>query len=129
MREIKFRAWDKKDELMYVEVHEGITFDDESHYSFIDFLNSRGYHEFEIMQYTGLKDKNGKEIYEGDVVRRSYVRTQKYVTKNNEIKEGNPVVQKYRPKVIKWSDGGFNIRNGEKIEVIGNIYENPELLE
>jgi hypothetical protein len=76
----------------------------------------------EVMQYTGLEDKNSTQIYEGDILRRP----------NCGILNKKPNGFKY--KTVSWNDGwagtGFNItRNGAKVwEVIGNIYENPELL-
>lgn len=93
MREIKFRAWDtKRDRMMST----GFRFDDE---------------RYDVMQYTGLKDKNGKEIYEGDVVADGYH-------------------DKYGRYEVKWHGVGWNFvsTDGRELEAIGNIYENPDLI-
>lgn len=111
MRKIKFRAWSKKECKMirgYPRILEGI-FD-----SFIEDITGSVYGAeswgMVLMQYTGLKDKNGKEIYEGDIV--------------HGIRNGTEVVDLYQ----EYDMIGYDI-NLEKSEVIGNIYENPELLD
>ena len=138
MREIKFRAWDGIEKAMYGNVEKGngvanIKLDQYGSISNIkvfkyqqsmkcEFANlSREENEFELMQYTGLKDKNGVEIYEGDVVK----------TKNSKYKVifdkccywGVDELGKYPIYQI------YNyVLDDERFEVIGNIYENPELL-
>lgn len=99
MRQIKFRAWDK----LRLEMYEIGTLD-------CPWI----YDDIKIMQFTGLYDLHGKEIYEGDIVR-------------YELQEGV-----MRQGVIEYSKNGFWLRNGYcpyNSEVIGNIYENPELME
>jgi uncharacterized phage protein (TIGR01671 family) len=128
MREVKFRAWEKfLKEIIPV-------------YN-IDFVNGmintesawRLFHEFELMQYTGLNDKNGKEIYEGDIVEFNdfdSLRTGGH-TEDNIIR--NTVCFSCGAWIVKTENGFYDlytaIVNDEELEVIGNIYENPELLE
>lgn len=118
MREIKFRVWDKvlqtwsKNSIDLAYTQDGI----------ISFVQGD---RFELVQFTGLHDKNGKEIYEGYVLKSSYWACNCHVI---------------------WKGGGFTLEEGEQtevlernlqddeglplmvIEVIGNIYQNPELL-
>lgn len=76
---------------------------------------------YNLMQYTGLKDKNGREIYEGDIVRIG----DELVEEVKWIAEGDWLADK-QPMVGFVSHG--TIYKGSPVEVIGNIYENPELL-
>jgi len=119
MREIKFRAWDKVNKIMNEVCI--INFDDNNVGLKPDYDYTLSFEDIELMQYTGLKDKNGKEIYEGDIVKSNY-------------KTGNLVVffvrgcfrLTYSKELIGiW----LEIHLFEELEVIGNIYENPELLE
>lgn len=122
MREIKFRAWDKQEKKM--QYNDDITImvkwtTDEP------LPLNRNFEENDLqlmLQYTGLKDKNGKEIYEGDIVEYFEEYMDGSMDDESQIEE------------IEYIDGCFypignSLYSGNNIEVIGNIYENPELLE
>ncbi|HEA46437.1 MAG TPA: hypothetical protein ENH99_01510 [Candidatus Pacearchaeota archaeon] len=113
MREIKFRAWDKHNKRMLEWMYPVDCW--------MRWLNGED-NEVEIMQFTGLLDKNGKEIYDGDIV----------ITTRDIESGGNHK----KPKLVHWQPHtcGFNIRNtyinknGYYYEIIGNIFENKDLL-
>ena len=126
MREIKFRSWDtynkemlEVQELNYADSYNGQPMIRTTMYN--DYFDTE---DMILMQYTGLKDKNGVEIYEGDIVR---------------ILGGE-----YEQGFYEWDEkvcikdfiyDGFNLMmtvnqiGNEALEVIGNTYDNPELLE
>lgn len=117
MREIKLRCWNA--------AGEKITYDDDWVYEWRHIKQSHESGRIILMQYTGIRDKNGVEVYEGDVII------------SFECHDGfNPLVG----KVSFGADGKWIIEDSDskyiedlceyadELKVIGNIYENPELL-
>lgn len=122
MREIQFRAFENG--IMYQQVRCGGLFNGvpTAPTTWIEekgWVNLTGQPHTKVMQFTGLKDKNGVEIYEGDVCRTRYYSAM--------WRENLETVQ-----VVMWDEDessfGLRKKNMANIEVIGNIYENPELL-
>lgn len=129
-REIKFRAWDKAKVSVYRSDIDSrrmsyygkdfIVDDNNNTLCFITpygentpFGDNNSMDRYELMQYTGLKDKNGKEIYEGDIVNMQY---------------GQDFEVIYYKNGFYLNDGIYSRFDGDECCVIGNIYQNPELI-
>lgn len=131
MREIKFRVWDKNNECMIDPNDANISLNgqdlcilDQIYKDEFGMVNKI---DFVLEQYTGIKDKNGAEIYEGDIVR---------------VDNRRQVVISYGEQYHEEDWGGWFVYQGWNIElgsgypdpvkweleVVGNIYENPELI-
>ena len=131
-REIKYRAWLKEEEKM-VNV-ETMDFTDKSMQyleknEIIDayLLRRMIFDDVELMQYTGIKDKNGVEIYEGDIVLIRIDKTNILHKTVVKFKHGTFIADIIGDNdYIYLFHFGFN---KDDFEVVGNIYENPELLE
>ncbi|WP_048327825.1 YopX family protein [Streptococcus dysgalactiae] len=144
---IKFRAWDKVANVMIYNIeqtYDGLGYFQEnediedyvSDISFGCFADWLENDQFVIMQSTGLFDKNGVEIFDGDVVRYTW----DMLSDPNATEKG----KKVRISKVFWSDWRASwavgkkfcnndlftyARNGNTVEVIGNIYQNSDLLE
>ena len=131
-REIKFRAWDKREERMGEVSIIGFgfsnCFDDWNDDGTVDVAQNST--NIILMQYTGLKDKNGVEIYEGDILKYPWgiydiaqVCVGEYAERDEEYHYGWYIEDAY----VGVAD---SIQSGIDVcEVIGNIHENPKLLD
>ena len=130
MRAIKFRAWDKKEKEM-ISHNRLFRLDTSNELPFLPLLE-KFKDEYEVMEHTGLTDKNGKEIYEGDIC---------FIQIYGNF--GEPSDKESFNVQVKWEGNAFHLVDadgdtwtewatyykGEDVEIIGNIHENPELLE
>ena len=129
MEETKFRAWTEEGEVMYYDVY---PFKDDTlllSYDEISFDEVPA-SDFILMQSTGLKDKNDKEIYEGDIIK--YKKYNYGFTYTNAVGYGTVGLIKNNDKIGLISTfAGMSIENIDlsSVKVVGNIYENPELFE
>lgn len=132
MKDIKFRAYDvqecemfKNDSIAFIDFKNKIIRIENNHYSYFEEINEYG---IILMQYTGIKDKNDTEVYEGDVIKYSSDVINSFYGVSEIIRE------------VKFKHGTYGIEGCEKdthipfgnilkckIEVIGNIYENSKL--
>ena len=125
MRDLRFRAWDKKEKKWLF----GYEYPNLGGFSLLGEVVLMGelatikiekWKDIEVMQYTGLKDKNGKEIYKGDIVKEY---------RFNYTIEWNPDRLCWaRTSMIRNEKRFRNLYCDDVFEVIGNIYENKDLL-
>lgn len=125
MREIKFRIWDDK--------HSRFNYQDFSVKDNMFHIGSGGQSNMgnpvyskPMQQYTGLKDKNGKEVYEGDIVLQQMPWTHPESQRHSTVEYIGCCFYMVNPEE-KTGGKAYYVVN-ESCEVIGNIYENPELL-
>ena len=121
-----FRAWLKEEKEM-IDVDEIHWYRGEFEFIGDGITFQRLADEIELMQSTGLKDKNDVEIFEGDVVVMNGWRRQAVTFGTQEVEEDFGSVRIYRGFNL-YLGGGYPTAVMSTFEVIGNIYENPELL-
>lgn len=135
----KFRVWDGYS-FEYNPTLDGL----KENYDITDFSDLENHKELIFQQYTGLNDKNNIEVYEGDIVKINRCYTRPFVNEkqqidykfidDGEIEIGQILwgwnIQKYLVSYehIRYDDSEDFDKSPHRVEVIGNIFENPELL-
>ncbi|MDM7881598.1 YopX family protein [Staphylococcus borealis] len=134
MENISFRAWDKDHKYMeYTDKNLIVSFGDNGNVDATDLSNiystCNGMQNFELMQSTGLKDKNGTEIYEGDVVALKYPYDKRIKTKGSIVWDRYKSCFGISMKETTERYELYRITAENYLTVIGNKYQHPELLE
>jgi len=137
MRQIKFRAWDGT-KIVYEFLVARPQFADCLSIMINEDFATKAYNsclEWKVMQFTGLYDKNGKEIYEGDILKNNRQWSYGLRSGSHFVVEFNVETGRYglllRGERLQdsWEDlAALTRKKSNECEVIGNIYENPDLL-
>ena len=132
MREIKFRAWHKKlqkileNDSIEMDIYKAGKISTLTGYDKDTWINNINIEDIELLEYTGIKDVDGVEIYEGDIVEKEFMEPwiEEKLIGTVEMIEGHWSVVNDKKKIAEylWDETDID-------HVIGNIYENPNLLE
>jgi len=126
MREIRFRAWKswRKPAMLYSGQFDIKWSSETGRYQAIDRTRFDSQWDMPLMQSTGLKDKNGKEIYEGDIIKFEHDPNE---FENYKISWGTATFYAESLEDNEYNNSLWDMPR-ENMEVIGNIYENPEMI-
>lgn len=129
MRNPRFRAWDSKNKKFpFDEFH---VVGEVSCFNLLDQYRIEEYNDLVIEQWTELKDAKGKDIYEGDIVRETWQSTNPYGFSPDEWRDEKDVfIVRYVAPAFTFPDRSGceqNVIRNYKLEVIGNVHENPEI--
>lgn len=140
MREIEFRAWCTFEEKMY----EKFYIDDHMTYAFMHQLIENAQKRYKLMQYTTHTDANGIKIYEGDIIQFEFTENSCWgepgiYTGHIRFDKGIFEIAHHRDPIRRFPDGTWTrlseaedmksfMRWADEVKVIGNIYENKDLL-
>lgn len=127
MREIKFRVWDKKEKLMEELAYPWAVTDNEVW----NLVDNEKWKSIDLMQFTGLKDKNGVEIYDGDILENHRDKKIKLFIVMWLVAETGFGLHYIRRSECHttYFNQFYNLKEILELQVVGNIYENTELIE
>ena len=122
-RPIKFRVWDKRENKgMHTQ---NMLYDAQLHHFWQDFVDYPGY---ELMQYTGLKDSKGNEIYEGDILKNPYDVGNKIIGQVLYESDHGGYIFQWKRRGQDYKITNLNCDVAFESVIVGNIFEHSELL-